>query len=354
MVAAMKRFARPVAGLLLLLAGVAPATPAPRGQVARAAFASGRLLLLTEDGALFSLREGAASAERIPLPEPGIDLCRSGATAFLLTGGQERAAPWTLRRLAGRAWGPVTVIDGRGERLLAMGCGGAGPVLVTSRRLIDLSGPAPREVRLSEEVKPPLVLANVAIVGGGAFVGFNAGEWGGGLQRIDRRNGRVTRLERNAGGGLCGGPLNTACDPVNAIAEEPWNPACAAAAVGLVHMLAHGRLVEICGDRIERLFFKPLDDGWGKVRAEELDDGEPPSTVAFFGLARSGGSLWAVGLDGLYRLRGPGRVEFTGLPEFRDIGGFRVSFDLPGVVLVLSGINGHASMSGAVPLMAVR
>jgi hypothetical protein len=61
-----------------------------------------------------------------------------------------------------------------------------------------------------------------------------------------------------------------------------------------------------------------------------------------------------VGLDGLYRLRGPGRVEFTGLPEFRDIGGFRVSFDLPGVVLVLSGINGHASMSGAVPLMAVR
>jgi len=34
----------------------------------------------------------------------------------------------------------------------------------------------------------------------------------------------VSAIERNTSGELCGGPLNTECDPVNGIAAEPQKP----------------------------------------------------------------------------------------------------------------------------------
>ena len=42
------------------------------------------------------------------------------------------------------------------------------------------------------------------------------------------------------------------------------------------------------------------------------------------------------------------------LPRFTRIEGLLVSFALPEFVLVVTGINGRASLSGAVPIMAVR
>jgi hypothetical protein len=184
------------------------------------------------------------------------------------------------------------------------------------------------------------------------YVGVDAGEWGGGLQRIDRRTGKVTVVERNVTGELCGGPLNPACDPVNGIAAEPWRPACVAAAVGLVHFAPHGRIVEVCGAEVNRIYFKPYGS-----RSPGSDRGrgdEPHETVAFFGLVRSGDELWASGIDGLYRLRGGTVVDITPLPKFRTIGGVGVSFDIPHVVLVVTMINRRHSISGGAPMLVPR
>lgn len=52
------------------------------------------------------------------------------------------------------------------------------------------------------------------------FVGYNAGEFGGGLQRIDRTTGIVSNID-DIDGDLCGGNLNPACDPVNGLATIP-------------------------------------------------------------------------------------------------------------------------------------
>jgi hypothetical protein len=157
-------------------------------------------------------------------------------------------------------------------------------------------------------------------------VGFNIGEWGGGLRRINRIDGQVTTIERNRSGELCGGPLNTSCDPVNGVAVSAWKPTCVVAAVGLVHMMAHGRIVEVCGREVRRLYFKPLNP---QPPRETLDDGEPSSTVAFYGLAQSGNNLWAIGIDGLYRFSGPQPPAFQPLPKFQNRGGYWVAFDVP-------------------------
>lgn len=49
-----------------------------------------------------------------------------------------------------------------------------------------------------------------------------------------------------------------------------------------------------------------------------------------------------------------GTATRTQLPRFTRVEGVLVSFALPEIVLVVTGINGRASVSGAVPIMAVR
>ncbi len=123
------------------------------------------------------------------------------------------------------------------------------------------------------------------------------------------------------------------------------------AAIGLVHMMAHGRIVEVCGKDVRRLYFKPLDP---QPPPGTLDDGEPSSTIAFFGLNRINSTLWAVGIDGLYRFEGKQAPEFRPLPKFENKGGYWVSFDVPGIALIMTDVNQRLSLGGSVPLMAVR
>ena len=161
----------------------------------------------------------------------------------------------------------------------------------------------------------------------------------------------VATVEQNGSGASCGGPLDAGCDPVTSLIAAPGNRACVIAAIALVHMIEHGRIVEICGNHVRRLFFKPLDP---QPPHGSLDDGEPALTVAFFGLARGEKGWWAVGTDGLYRFQGDRPAEFLPLPRFENKGGYRVSFAVPGLALVETGVNQRRSMSGSVPLVAAR
>ncbi|WP_334183301.1 hypothetical protein [Novosphingobium sp.] len=208
-----------------------------------------------------------------------------------------------------------------------------------------------RAVKLSEELQPPFAIGTALINGNTIWIGFNAGEWGGGLRRITRGEGKIEVVEKNQSGELCGGPLNTECDPVNGIVASPSNPSCVVAAVGLVHMMSHGRIVEVCDETVRRLYFKPDNPQppYGK-----LDKGEPASTTAFFGLTRAGDTVWALGTDGLYRFDGSSSPQFRSLPKFENRGGYQVSFDVPGVVLLMTDVNQRRSLSGAVPIMVPR
>jgi hypothetical protein len=99
------------------------------------------------------------------------------------------------------------------------------------------------------------------------------------------------------------------------------------------------------------LNIKPLDP---QPPRGTLEEGEPSSTVAFFGLARRGNLLWTIGVDGIYRFTGQQAPDFRPLPKFQNKGGYWVSFDIPGIALVMTDVNQRASVSGAVPIMAVR
>jgi len=59
------------------------------------------------------------------------------------------------------------------------------------------------------------------------------------------------------------------------------------------------RVVEVCGDQVQRLYYKEY--GENRPDGRRKDD-EPFSTVAFFGLTREGDTLWAMGIDGIYSI----------------------------------------------------
>ncbi len=188
------------------------------------------------------------------------------------------------------------------------------------------------------------------------FVGFNAGEWGGGAQRIDRKTGEVVTIERIASAQLCAGPLNPKCDPVNGVATEPWKNERVVMTVGLIHFFPKGRIIEVCGDEVRRLYFKPFDF---KLNGRSMNaisgrDEELPSTVAFYGLTQRDNALWAVAMDGIYKFGPEGLLQTIQMPEFKQIGGLKVSFDVPGFVLVLTQINARRSVGGLVPLLVLR
>lgn len=182
--------------------------------------------------------------------------------------------------------------------------------------------------------------------GNGVYVGFNTGEWGGGLQQVDVKTGHISNIERRETKELCAGPLNRACDPVTGVIPDPRNKDCVLASVGLVHMMSHGRILRICGKDVSLVFEKTdTVDGFNGHKVK--------ITEAFFGLAASAdGGFWGIASAGLYRFAADGTMkEEYPLPKLSTVSGIHLSRDLPGVVVVRTDANWAVSLSGYTPLL---
>lgn len=326
--------------------------PGREASLTRAVFAEGRLWVLSEAGVISSVTEGRDTRDVARLPDKALDLCVHDGHPIVITGTEARGSVWALpgsvwvlHQFGEGGWSAAATITTEGDGFLALDCTANRGTLLTTRRLIDLDGNRQSAVTLSGKLGVGLIGATYGTPDQ-FYVGFNAGEWGGGLRRIDRRSGGITKVERNTTGDLCGGPLNTSCDPVNGMIADPWKPDCILVAVGLVHMMPNGRVVEVCGDQVQELYAKP-NRAPGKVF-------DPYGTIAFFGLARDGDTVQAAGIDGIYRIGRDGAAETVPMPQFKDIAGVSVSFELPQIVLVLTTINQHRSVSGAVPMLVPR
>jgi hypothetical protein len=330
--------------------GVEPRRQGQENFISRAVFAAGRLWLLTDAGDLSRITPGDTKRVPEPLPEPAVDLCVADGLPGVLTCPRDACKSVTFRRWVGGKWTTEAPVPLEGDRLVALACSPEGHTILTDNRLIETAGSKVSSRQLSFSGRRPRLslVTSLHVTADHVFVGMDAGEWGGGLLRIDRETGATLRIEKNDSHDLCGGPLNSDCDPVNAIATEPWKPGCVAAAVGLVHFSPTGRIVEICGDDVRARYVK----AFGPPRKDQ----KPwhGATVAFFGLARVGGALLAAGIDGVYRFDGSGEPRYAPLPKFDAIGGVGVSFGVPNAVLVLTAINSRRSVSGNVPLLVSR
>ena len=325
--------------------------PTDEQMISRAVFAADRLWLLTDAGSLSSLAEGERSRTRHPFDEPVLDMCRQGNTPVALTGLRNDGRSWTLRQWSNGEWRPLRTVMRRDDSVVALSCDGDGASLLTTKRLIRPGGEA---LDLHGELGQMSLSTAMLARPEAFFAGLNAGEWGGGLRRIDARTGQVTIVEKNATGDLCDGPLNTSCDPVNGLATIPWRPDCVAAAIGLIHFMAHGRIAAVCPSGIEQLFVATDGIDPEDRRAVEQAAAGGYGAVAFFGLTATTDALLAVGHNGIYRIDATGRGSHEPWPRFAEIDGILVSFARPDVILVLTQLNGRASISGSTPILVLR
>jgi hypothetical protein len=185
--------------------------------------------------------------------------------------------------------------------------------------------------------------------GDGIYVGFDVGEWGGGLQRVDVRTGAVSDVERRDTKNLCDGPLNRECDPVTGVIPDPQNRECVLASVGLVHLgMSNGRILRICDSRVTLVSEilipgdkkKPSDTNWGR-------------TEAFYGLAPSAdGGFWGITYRALYLFDAAGneKQEYP-LPKLESVSGMHMSKALPQVIVLQTDVNWAVSTSGYTPLV---
>ena len=314
--------------------------------IRRAVFADGRLWLLNEAGGLLSLAPDERSLREETIPGRVLDLCaRNGRVAVLVRDGNK-----TQLRANG-ATSPIADLSVEPKEIVAgISCSEARTLVLTDARVYIVDSGGQRSVSLSESLRAPSVVTTLLDDGQVLYAGLDAGEWGGGLVRIDLATGRVIKPSKTVDG-ACSGPLFPGCDPVNGVAREPGKPGCVVAAIGLVHMFSHGRLVEVCGTDVRRIYYKPytVETSWP---ADPLI--EPFRTVPFYGLAESAGMLWAVATDGLYSLGRDGKIDFRKMPKFDNVDGVDVSFAVPGIALLRTSINGQVSLSGAVPMMVSR
>lgn len=333
------------------VASIEPVRPDQDNFIKRAVFADDRLWLLSDSGALWTVRQDREGAQQIDLPEPAFDLCVRENHVLIVTADRARPHTWTLRERNGASWRTAGAFPIHGEGLVGVLCEPSAAITLTSKRLIETDQTRTRVVPLSNRI-PSQPISTLLVTSRYVFVGLNAGEWGGGLHRVDRRTGEVVTLARNTSGDVCGGPLNTSCDPVNGLAVEPGKPDCVVAALGLIHMASQGRLVEVCGERISRLYQAPCPSEGGAPETAPVR-GEPYCSAAFFGLARTGDTLRAVAVDGIHTIEGRS-ARRQPLPKFREYGPFAVSFDIPEAVLVFTDANRRRSVSGATPLLVSR
>jgi hypothetical protein len=118
-------------------------------------------------------------------------------------------------------------------------------------------------------------------------------------------------------------------------------------------MTSRGRIVEVCGDRVTRLYVIPCPYEQ-TARAEAQRGDEPNCSEAFFGVRQYGDALQAIGTDGLHRIDRSGAHSRSPLPEFHPYGPFAANFDSPEHVLVLTDVNQRLSAGGSVPLLVDR
>jgi len=278
------------------------------------------------------------------LDQPVLELVRDHTAPVAITCDSKTCENWLVRRWTNHSW----VVEGKatvsGETLLTA-TGGDYIALITNRRIVVFKKGIIKAIpyqpsRQESNARITSTLATPSHI----WIGRNAGEWGGSLERIDLATGKSRNIEkpidRRPPGTMkvAGDAAYRLITNVNGLLAAPWNPDCILVAQGLVHFDASGEIMQVCGSEEPKLFYHATLSGHQEV--------------PFYGLAKSrDGGVWAAGINGLYEITANGRARRTPMPRFVPTGGAAISFMTPDLALVLTDIQRQTSMSGRDPML---
>ena len=167
-----------------------------------------------------------------------------------------------------------------------------------------------------------------------AYIGYNFGEWGGGLQGIEVATGRVFEVKG----------LARDLDPVTGIARDPSRPDCVIASVGLMHMIARGKILRVCGEEATVIF------------EEAVPPPTDPAVIALphkwpFFDAVADDNYWSAVSFGIL-VSGNERVTIKAeIPDLAPWHGLDLAVVGTKLIVLSTEINRRHSLSGSTPLL---
>ena len=299
-------------------------------------------------GALVSLNLENQS-RRVDFEQGVLDVERSDRNLCVLRRLHARGREFVVSVWRKDAFKDLTQFEASGDdEPLALLNTAGGPAVLSTRtvRILATDTRAESLIELKGKLRSGVQIAAASPADGGSiYVGFNRGEWGGGLQLVDLRSGVVANVERRDTKELCTGPLNSDCDPVTGIIPDSQNKDCVVAAVGLVHLgFSEGRILRVCGQRVSLVAELALPTDKKDAFRQ---------TEAFYGIAPAGdGGFWAITWRALYRFSANGNKEKEySLPKLEPVSGVYLSRELPGAIVLRTDVNWAVSTSGYTPLI---
>lgn len=331
-------------------------------RIAEVVAAGGRLWFrsTTRDrapGALVSLNLSGRERENV-FPSDVFDIDSSRGQLWVVR-NEERGRIVKISRLS-LAWSDYPEIKLQGDESPLALLIDQEPLLLTSKRVVEWNpashkwGDVILRGSFSRDYAPIQGYPSVAATEDYIYVGFAAGEWGGGLQIIDRRSGQIIDVEAKGAKRGGRGPLDSALDPVNAVVADPGRPGCVLVAVGITHLfMSDGRILRVCGKKVDVFFAKILVAPQPTSPDEEVIGGD--GSEAFFDLATDiRGSIWAVTTEAVYMFESGSNKPSASydIPRTELIQGLPISLKLPSVAVVRTDINWALSTSGYTPIIA--
>jgi hypothetical protein len=317
----------------------------------QATYLNHTLFTLDDEGKMQAWQEGAKEGAAITAPQDIRNFCAIGDKLFLIAANQ-KSKSITLWSGMPTAWTRVTQFQqSKKSYFRALDCSGKEPLLLRSDAIqFPLSG---RTIAINSKQEVPGGFATTLQYNGYLYVGLNAGEWGGGLQRYPLTGGAVQAIDGSDSEELCGGILNTSCDPVTGLAPDPKQPDCILATIGLVHFRPRGSIARICGGKPAIAYAKPytLETGW-RFDPEKIE--KSFSSVAFYSLNSSKRSTWAIGSDGIYNFGDDAVPAFKPFPRVYRLPSNGIDWSNPEFVLLITNKNQRHSISGNSLIMVPR
>lgn len=200
-----------------------------------------------------------------------------------------------------------------------------GPGVLTTTKVLLPKGDQWDRRRLAAVLEPGAHVS--ALTGNSLFVGYNRGEWGGGLRRLDVSTGSIS-IVKEPSERICSGRLDPECAPLVGIIPDTKDVDCVLVGASLAHLGGrYGEVLQVCGDRIITVFSDPLP-----IVPNSIVN-RPGQTWPFSSLVQTHDGWVAVGQDRFARSLGD-TVTMDDIPVLRSWAGLQISEPFNGVIFV--------------------